>query len=152
MNNLSDSDWDDRMRETINKMRKSEGLEPFLKHSSLVHSAQGQAEDNAKRDTLDHYGIDGSNWAERCKRAGYPGASLQNIGEDAAEGQDSCEELLRDWMNSPGHRRPLVSPNYRHIGNGKAISKSGHPYYCTDFGGGAPDEIEELARKDFDFL
>lgn len=36
--------------------------------------------------------------------------------ENIAMGQGNPEQVIRDWMNSPGHRANLLNPNVRFIG------------------------------------
>ena len=45
-----------------------------------------------------------------------------NIGENIAMGQITPAEVVRDWMNSPGHRANILDPSYVYIGVG----------YCND--------------------
>ncbi len=39
-------------------------------------------------------------------------------GENIAKGQRSAEEVVKDWMNSPGHRANILNPKYTLIGVG----------------------------------
>lgn len=41
-----------------------------------------------------------------------------NIGENIAMGQTSPAEVVRDWMNSPGHKANILNPDYAYIGIG----------------------------------
>lgn len=40
------------------------------------------------------------------------------IGENLAKGQLTVEEVVRDWMNSPGHRRNILEPSFTELGVG----------------------------------
>ena len=55
------------------------------------------------------------------------------VGENIAYGQADPTEVTKDWMNSSGHRRNILSKNYKHIGFGIATSKTGEKYWCTVF-------------------
>ena len=87
----------------------------------------------AAHDRLDHFGSDRSNWAERCRDAGYPGASLQTIGENVAAWQTSAEQAVSDWMQSPGHRRTILD-RWEHCGAASGTARSGRSYWVVDFG------------------
>ncbi|MNW62469.1 Cysteine-rich secretory protein family protein [compost metagenome] len=39
-------------------------------------------------------------------------------GENIAKGQKSAEEVVKDWMNSPGHKANILNSNYKLIGVG----------------------------------
>lgn len=39
-------------------------------------------------------------------------------GENIAAGQRSPEQVVRDWMNSEGHRKNILNPEFTHIGVG----------------------------------
>ena len=41
-----------------------------------------------------------------------------NIGENIAKGQTSPAEVVKDWMNSPGHKANILNPDYAYIGIG----------------------------------
>lgn len=121
------------IREAINRERATRGLPALEPHPALTVAAEGQANDCASHDRLDHFGSDGSNWAERCERAGYPGASLQTIGENVAGWQTSAEQSVSDWMASPGHRAAILG-DWRHCGAASATASSGRSYWVVDFG------------------
>lgn len=40
------------------------------------------------------------------------------LGENLAKGQLTVEEVMQDWMNSPGHRRNILEPSFKEIGVG----------------------------------
>ena len=48
-------------------------------------------------------------------------------------GQTSPEEVVRDWMNSQGHRENILDPTYVYIGVG----------YCNDHW------VQQFASEDF---
>jgi uncharacterized protein YkwD len=78
----------------------------------------------------------------RIKRVGY----MRNhrrwaIGENIAWGQGSAgnpAEIVKSWMNSPPHRRNILSRKFRQIGIGVApgapVAGSSGTTYATDFG------------------
>jgi uncharacterized protein YkwD len=52
-------------------------------------------------------------------------------GENVAVGQETPASVMRAWLNSPGHRRNILSPNYRYIGVGYV--NNGRPYWTQNF-------------------
>jgi uncharacterized protein YkwD len=123
----------------LNQQRANHGLSPLRPHLALAKAAVGQAQDQATRNQISHYGSDGSTWFQRCAAAGYPGANPSNVLEDAAAGQTSLEQVVGDWMNSPGHRAAILHPSAQHAGSGSATGTGGWNYFTTDLAWGAPD-------------
>jgi len=54
-------------------------------------------------------------------------------GENLAAGQRGPAEAVRDWMNSPGHRRNLLHLDFGHIGIGVAMDHNGRLYWVQMF-------------------
>lgn len=46
------------------------------------------------------------------------GITYRYAGENIAMGQRTPEEVVKAWMNSEGHRKNILSPNYNYIGVG----------------------------------
>lgn len=53
--------------------------------------------------------------------------------ENVAVGQETPAAVMRAWLNSPGHRRNILSPNYRYIGVGYVVDGRGRPYWTQNF-------------------
>jgi uncharacterized protein YkwD len=125
---------DERIRKAINYERAKWWLPVLESHPALAQAAQAQADHCAARDTLDHFSAwPFTKWAERCARAGYPGASLMTIGENVAGWQVSAEQAVKDWMSSPGHRQSILG-TWQHCGSASATAASGRSYWVVDFG------------------
>ncbi|WP_064091643.1 SafA/ExsA family spore coat assembly protein [Rossellomorea aquimaris] len=56
-----------------------------------------------------------------------------SAGENIAAGQTSPEQVVREWMNSPGHRKNILSGNYTRIGVGYAKGGSYGTYWTQMF-------------------
>jgi uncharacterized protein YkwD len=56
------------------------------------------------------------------------------FGENVAQGQSSAAQVVRNWMNSPGHRRNILNPAYTELGTGFAVDRAGRPYFVQVFG------------------
>ncbi len=61
------------------------------------------------------------------------GLRFSSAGENIAYGQRTPAEVMRDWMNSPGHRNNIMSRSYTEIGVGLAKNKSGVCYWTQQF-------------------
>jgi uncharacterized YkwD family protein/spore coat assembly protein SafA len=61
------------------------------------------------------------------------GMRFSSAGENIAYGQRTPAEVMRDWMNSPGHRNNILSRSYTEIGVGLAKNKNGVCYWTQMF-------------------
>ncbi len=98
-----------------NSYRSQHGLEPLTLNINLSQSAQTHSQDMALSDFFSHTGSDGSRTSDRTKLAGYESSY---VGQNIAAGYITAEEVVRGWMNSPGHRENILNPNYKEIGIG----------------------------------
>jgi len=80
----------------------------LLSEVSLAHSR-----DMATRDTLSHNGANGSRARQRVVRRGY---AARSVGENVAAGQGSAEQVVADWIASPGHCENLMFPAFTEMG------------------------------------
>ncbi|MCJ8282808.1 MAG: CAP domain-containing protein, partial [Rivularia sp. ALOHA_DT_140] len=98
-----------------NKYRIEAGLQPLVLNLDLSESAQMHSEDMAHNDFFSHTGSNGTRVSDRTKSAGYESSF---VGQNIAAGYMSAEEVVRGWMNSPGHRENILNPSYKEIGIG----------------------------------
>lgn len=120
--------------ESHNLERTTSGRRPLAVNEALTAAAQAHADDMAARRRMSHRGSDGSSPFRRMGRAGY---RYERAGENVAAGQRSVAEVMRAWMNSPGHRRNVLG-KFTEIGAGRATDERGTPYWCVTFGTPAP--------------
>lgn len=114
----------------VNRERSRVGLSPLRLQSQLTAAAQIHSNDMARHNFIGHTGSDGSSFVDRIKLQGYNFRRL--IGENVAAGQSSPQEVMRDWMNSRGHRENILNPIFRDIGIGYA--RGNRPYWTQTFG------------------
>jgi uncharacterized protein YkwD len=100
--------------ELTNQVRRRHGLSPLQWNHKLIAAAQNYTKVMESLNCLSH-NCDNSNLGERVKRAGY---RFSYVGENVAHGYKTPEEAVRGWMNSSGHRKNLLNPNYQEIGVG----------------------------------
>lgn len=109
------------MLDRVNAVRRRERLKPLRSDKTLDATAQRHGEDMLRRAFFDHRNPDGQLVRERAVEAGY---KWSKIGENIAEGQVSVEEVVDTWMNSPGHRRNILDPDFQELGVGLVLGQS----------------------------
>ena len=82
--------------EKTNAERVQAGLAPLTLSMDLVRTARKHAIWMCKTRRLEH--------------------SQFNVAENIAHNQPNSTEVIRSWMNSPGHRANILNPNYRKLG------------------------------------
>ncbi|HEY0062088.1 MAG TPA: CAP domain-containing protein [Telluria sp.] len=90
-----------------------------LADAALLHSA-----DMAAQHYLNHTGKDGRTAAERALAAGY---RWRRIGENIAAGQDTPEEVVQGWLDSPGHCINIMSEDLTEMGAAYAVNSGREP-------------------------
>jgi uncharacterized protein YkwD len=112
---IAQSRFDAQLLALTNEQRRRAGLPALRLSSQLGRAAQSHAGDMARNNIFSHTGSNGSSMVDRVKATGY---SYSAIGENIAAGDASPEATIRQWMNSPGHRRNILNRNYTEIGFG----------------------------------
>src|SRR5436305_2302100 len=95
-----------RVLELTNYQRAKAGLPPLSFETRLSNSARWKAEDMAKRNYFDHADGKGRDFIDRATDYGY--RDWHYLGENIAAGQTSPEEVVAEWMASPGHRKNIL--------------------------------------------
>jgi len=123
-----------RVVQLTNEIRVQHGLPPLQVHPALSRSAQWMAQDMVQHDYLRHTDFQGREIDPRLPEFGYE--DYREIGENIAGGQLTPEEVVADWMKSPGHRANLLNPNFREIGVAHQVGSHTHfkHYWVQDFG------------------
>lgn len=110
----------DEMLARVNAVRKKAGLKALRLNPLLHKAAQGHAENMLARGYFAHESPSGTTVRERSRNAGYDWAA---IGENIAFGQTSVEEVVETWMDSPGHRKNILSRSFTEMGVGLALGR-----------------------------
>lgn len=119
----------------VNKERSNHGVKALRLSEILNKAAQTQSDDQARRRRMGHDGSDGSSVWNRCKRAGYP---TERCGENVAWNYKDETHVMKGWMDSPGHRKNILSPDYLEFGSAVAVDSSNAPYHTQVFGNPNP--------------
>ncbi|MFD7704679.1 CAP domain-containing protein [Streptomyces caelestis] len=115
-----------------NRERARAGLPPLSHDPRLTAAAQAHSADMAARDFHSHTAPDGGRPWDRAAAAG---SALRTVGENIACGQRSAAEVVRGWMNSPGHRANILEAGFTRIGVGFAGGGRAGTYWTQLFGG-----------------
>ncbi len=113
----------------INAERSAAGLGPVRENAALTRAAQGHACDSANRDKMGHVGSDGSKLATRIKREGY---RFRIAAENVGYGFRSPQSAVAWWMNSPPHRKNILTGGMREVGIGVAYSDGRTPHWVMN--------------------
>jgi len=118
---------DARVLALVNDERATAGCDPLAPDDRLTAAAQAHAADMSANDYFSHVSQDGRSFVDRSKAAGYPDPAAENI----AKGQRTAEDVMRAWMDSPGHRANILDCDLKTLGVG--FTAKGH-YWVQDFG------------------
>lgn len=116
-----------RMIELINLERAKAGLAALSPQSRLTITARLHSADMACHNYFSHTGLDGSDFSGRAVRQGY---IMSGGAENIAAGYSNPAEVVRDWMNSPGHKANILG-DYLDIGVGYAYGTGDYGAYWT---------------------
>lgn len=96
-----------------NRCRAEHGLPALTAEPRLSAAAVAHNDDMVTRGFFAHESPDGGSLVDRVRAAGYPYAV---VAENLAAGQRTAPEVVQGWLDSPGHRRNLLSPDVTQIG------------------------------------
>ena len=132
----------------INRERSRRGADPLKRNSTLDKIADFYAcrmIDGgffAHRDPYDQSRID-----TRAQDFGY---AFQKVGENLAAGQWSVDQVMREWMDSEGHRTNILDPAYTEVGLSVRLGGKHGIYWVQEFGRPLNERPIELAKSDSD--
>jgi len=132
--------FEQRVVELVNIERAKVGLSPLKRNSELDFAARDHTRDMVEDNYFNHDTYDRINGVEtwvcgaftRIKLY-YSGYTL--AGENLGAGHSTPEDVVKGWMDSPGHRDNLLKPGYKEIGVGYYYGGSSFMHYwAQDFG------------------
>jgi uncharacterized YkwD family protein/spore coat assembly protein SafA len=113
-----------------NQERAKYGLSALKPHWELSRVARYKSNDMRDKNYFSHTSPTYGSPFTMIKNFGI---SYRAAGENIAMGQTSAQAVVQAWMNSPGHRKNILSQNYTHIGVGYAKGGSGQHYWTQMF-------------------
>ncbi|MEK6743880.1 MAG: CAP domain-containing protein [Nitrospirota bacterium] len=142
----------------INRERGKRGLSQLAADNDLARIARGHSKDMASRRYFSHDSPEGHDFSFRYRQEGYTcslrigntvhmGAeniflnvrynSVTTVNRDAYYDWNSEEQIaettVRGWMDSPGHRKNILTPHWRNEGIGVFLSPDDKIYITQNF-------------------
>lgn len=114
----------------VNAERAKAGLPALKINWQLSRVARYKSADMANKGYFSH---NSPTYGTPFKMMENFGLRFSSAGENIAYGQRTPAEVMRDWMNSPGHRNNILSRSYTEIGVGLAKNKNGVCYWTQMF-------------------
>lgn len=147
-----------KIHEAINRERKKHGLGPLIWDDRLARVARRHSADMAKRSYFSHVSPEGRDFAVRYRREGYACSvrkkntvytGAENIFQnnlydsvttvngrryyDWNSADEISETTVAGWMQSPGHRKNILTPHWGKEGIGVNITRDGKVYITQNF-------------------
>ena len=91
----------------VNGFRAANRKAPLTRNPLLDRAAQRHAQAMADRDFFSHTGADGSIIGQRVSDAGY---NWRLVAENIAAGMRDPKQVVKTWIDSPGHRQNMLLP------------------------------------------
>lgn len=126
----------------MNAERRKHGVPPLATDAILARASRVHSTDMVKRSYFAHDSPEGRTVVDRLRAARYiPKGRGWTVGENLAWGSGplgSPRAIVQAWINSPGHRKNLLSPRYSAVGLGIVHGSPQDPgsgaTFTTDFG------------------
>ena len=116
-----------------NTERRKNGLPPLAIDPALAQIARAHSADMLAHQYFNHSDLSGCDLSCRFAASGY---SYWNIGENIhmmsgynISASASAQQIVKDWMNSPGHRANILGTSFTHTGIG--VAAVGSTIYST---------------------
>ncbi|MGN9865788.1 CAP domain-containing protein [Bacillus swezeyi] len=109
------SAYEKEVVELTNAERKKQGLKPLTLDEKLSKVARTKSQDMKDNNYFDHNSPTYGSPFDMMKKFGI---SYRTAGENIAKGQRTPQEVVKAWMNSEGHRKNIMNPDFTHIGVG----------------------------------
>jgi uncharacterized YkwD family protein/spore coat assembly protein SafA len=113
-----------------NQERAKHGLRALTQDWELSRVARYKSMDMRDKNYFSH---DSPTYGSPFTMMKSFGISYRAAAENIAAGQTTAQEVVKAWMNSPGHRANILSNNYTHIGVGYAKGGSQRHYWTQMF-------------------
>lgn len=126
----SNSSYEQKVVQLVNAERQKNGLPSLSLSSSISGVARTKSKDMADNNYFAHQSPTYGSAGDMLKQFGV---SYSAWGENIASGQRSPEAVVNAWMNSPGHRANILSPDFNKIGVGYVTNSNGTPYWTQIF-------------------
>lgn len=109
------SAYEQKVVDLTNQERAKNGLPALKVDLTLSKMAREKSRDMSANGYFSHTSPTYGSPFDMMKKYGI---SYRYAGENIAMGQRTPEEVVKAWMNSEGHRKNILSPNFNYIGVG----------------------------------
>jgi uncharacterized YkwD family protein len=123
------SAFEKKVVELVNQERQKQGLSALQLDTKLSDVAREKSKDMMNKNYFSHTSPTYGSPFDMMKQFGI---EYRTAGENIAKGQQTPEEVMNGWMNSDGHRKNILSPNFTHIGVGY-VDGGGSTYWTQMF-------------------
>lgn len=121
-----------RVLELVNQQREERGLHALGLNPVLSTMADDYACEMIEGGFFDHTNpITGEGPGQRAVNAGYVFLSM---GENLAGGQQTPEQVISEWMASPGHRDNILAAQWKEMGLAVRTGGDLGVYWVQEFG------------------
>jgi uncharacterized protein YkwD len=114
----------------VNRQRRAQQLEPLLLSRELLPLARQYSRRLAEENFFSHTDPEGRTTENRAREVGV---KFLLLGENLSQARgylDPVPEVVRHWMNNPGHRGNILNPEYQYAAVGVWIKDK--TYYFTE--------------------
>jgi uncharacterized YkwD family protein len=121
------SAYEQKVVDLTNQERAKNGLPALKVDTTLSKMAHEKARDMSANNYFSHTSPTYGSPFDMMKKFGI---TYNYAGENIAMGQQTPQEVVNAWMNSEGHRKNILSPNFNYIGVGYVAQGN---YWAQDF-------------------
>jgi uncharacterized protein YkwD len=156
---ISSAGLEKQIHTLINRERQKHGLSLLEWDDALADIGRKHSTDMTERNFFDHYSPEGHDFLYRYQQEGYQCAiriertihmgaeniALNNLYDsvttrgngdvfyDWNSQEKIAETTVQGWMKSPGHRKNILTPHWKHEGIGVAIDQNDRIYITQNF-------------------
>ena len=124
------SSYQQQVLDLVNAERTKRGISALTLDSNLSSVATKKSQDMVNKNYFDHTSPTYGSPFDMMKQFGI---SYRTAGENIAKGQKTPQEVVTAWMNSEGHRKNILTPNFTNLGVGIAKDSKGTTYWTQMF-------------------
>lgn len=124
------SSYQQQVLDLVNAERAKRGISALTLDSSLSSVATKKSQDMVDKNFFDHTSPTYGSPFDMMKQFGI---SYRSAGENIAKGQKTPQEVVAAWMNSEGHRKNILNPNFTNLGVGIAKDSNKTTYWTQMF-------------------
>lgn len=111
--NKHSSQFGQQVLDLVNQERSKAGLSSLSMSEELSNMAMVKAQDMYNNNYFDHNSPTHGSPFDMMKEFGI---TFNSAGENIAKGQTTPTQVMKDWMNSPGHKANILNNSYTDIG------------------------------------